>query len=157
MKNKTIAVWLTFLLGPLGLHRRYLLGRFDLLALLLPIPTLLGLYGVYRARSFGVDDPLSWILIPVLGFTLAGCALNAIVYGLQGTEAWNRRYNPGADQASALGVTHGFTVFGLAMALMVGTTVLMATLAFSIQRYFEYQVETHAAAPAVPLIRKSAG
>ncbi|MDZ7938064.1 MAG: hypothetical protein U5M53_07170 [Rhodoferax sp.] len=157
MKNKTVAVWLTFLLGSLGLHRRYLLGRFDLLALLLPIPTLLGLYGVYRARSFGVDDQLSWVLIPLLGFTLAGCALNAIVYGLQGTEAWNRRHNPGVDPESAAGVTHGFTVFGLAVALMVGTTVLMASLAFSIQRYFEYQAVASVSAHAVPLIKRSAG
>ena len=62
MKNKTLAVWLTLVLGPLGLHRRYLLGRFDALALALPVPTLLGLYGVLRARSLGVDDTLSCLL-----------------------------------------------------------------------------------------------
>lgn len=157
MKNKTLAVWLTFLLGPLGVHRRYLLGRFDLLARLLPIPTLLGTYGVYRARTFGVDDLPSWWLIPLLGFTLAGCALNAIVYGLQGTQAWNKRFNPAADAESAAGATHWLTVFGLAVALLVGTTVLMASLAFSFQRYFEYQTEQAAAVTVMPRIKTPAG
>ena len=155
MKNKTIAVWLTFLLGPLGLHRRYLLGRFDLLACLLPIPTLLGTYGVYRARTLGVDDALSWVLMPLLGFTLAGCALNAIVYGLRSTEAWNKRFNPGAAPESPAGATHWLTVFGLAVALLVGTTILMASLAFSIQRYFEVQMEQPA--PVAALIKKPGG
>ena len=31
MKNKTLAAWLTFLGGPLGLHRFYLHGPTDLL------------------------------------------------------------------------------------------------------------------------------
>jgi hypothetical protein len=145
MKNKTTAVWLTFFLGPLGMHRRYLLGRFDVLAFLLPIPTLLGAYGVYRARSLGVDDVLSWILMPMLGFTVAGCALNAIVYGLRSTEAWNKDFNPGASPESLAGATHWLTVFGLAIALLVGTTALMASLAFSIQHYFEAQMEQPAA------------
>jgi hypothetical protein len=150
MKNKTFAVWLTFLLGPLGLHRRYLLGRFDLLARLLPIPTLIGAYGVYRARTLGVDDALSWVLMPLLGFTLAGCALNAIVYGLKSTEAWNMRYNPNAAPESEAGSTHWLTVFGLAIALLLGTTVLMASLAFSIQHYFEMQMDRATAAAAAP-------
>ncbi len=157
MKNKTIAVWLTFLLGPLGLHRRYLLGRFDLIAWLLPIPTVLGMYGVYRARSLGVDDVQSWLLIPLLGFTLAGCALNAIVYGLQSTEDWNQRFNPDADADAAPGTTHWGTVLGLAAALLIGTTVLMASLAFTIQRYFEYQAQQTTAVSAAQSVRKSAG
>jgi hypothetical protein len=157
MKNKTAAVWLTFLLGPLGIHRRYLLDRFDLLGYLLPIPTLLGAYGVYRARSLGVDDVLSWVLMPLLGFTLAGCALNAIVYGLQSTETWNKRFNPNAPPESAAGSTHWLTVFGLAIALLIGTTALMASLAFSIQHYFEAQMEQAAAAPAAEWTRKPAG
>ena len=157
MKSKTTAVWLTFLLGPLGIHRRYLLGRFDLLAWLLPIPTLLGAYGVYRARTFGVDDMQSWILIPLLGFTLAGCALNAIVYGLQSTEAWNQRFNPDANAEALSGATHWGTVLGLAAALLIGTTVLMASLAFTIQRYFEYQAQQTTTVSTAHTVRKSAG
>ena len=37
MKNKTFATWLTFLGGPLGLHRFYLRGLGDLAGWLLPI------------------------------------------------------------------------------------------------------------------------
>ncbi len=141
MKNKTLATWLAFLGGPLGLHRFYLHGLGDLVGWLLPIPTALGLYGLQRAGAFGLDDQASWILIPLLGFTIAGCALNAILYGLMATEKWNARFNPGAAPDAPAGQTRWLTVFGLAAALMIGTGVLMASIAFSFQRYFEYQIE----------------
>ncbi len=156
MKNKTIAVWLTLLLGALGLHRRYLLGRFDTLGLLLPVPTLLGFYGVLRARAIGLDDQWSWVLIPLLGFTLAGCALAAIVYGLMSTEQWNRKFNPQAPDDAAEGSSHWLTILGLGAALMLGTTVLMASLAFSIQRYFEYQMEQASSLSQTSVVKKSA-
>ncbi len=141
MKNKTLATWLTFLGGPLGLHRFYLRGFGDLLGWALPIPTALGLYGINRVGQFGQDDTLSWLLIPLLGFTIAGCALNAIVYGLMTPEKWNARFNPQAEPEHAAGATGWLTVFGIAAALMIGTGVLMASIAFSFQRYFEYQIE----------------
>ncbi len=140
MKNKTLSVWLTLVTGPLGLHRLYLHGKFGWLGWLLLVPSLLGGYGVMRARQFGVDDQLSWLLIPFLGFTLAGCALNAIIYGLMDTEKWNRTFNPNALEAAA-GQTNWLTIAGLAASLLLGTTVLMASIAFSFQRYFEYQIE----------------
>ena len=154
MKNKTVALWLTLVAGPLGLHRVYLRGKFDAIAAALAIASLIGLYGVYRAQSLGVDDQLSWVLIPFLGFTVAGCALNAIVYGLMGTESWNVRFNPSEPVESLQGETGKMTVAGLATALFFGTTVLMASLAFSFQRYFEYQVASAGAIEA-PL-KKSA-
>lgn len=141
MKNKTVAAWLAFLGGPLGLHRFYLRGFADLPGWLLPVPTALGLYGIERARQLGLDDPWSWVLIPLVGFTIAGCALTAIVYGLASPEKWNARYNPAAAPDAAPGRTHWLTVGALAAALLVGTGVLMASLAFSFQRYFEYQIE----------------
>lgn len=141
MKNKTFAVWLTFFGGPLGLHRFYLHGLGDLLGWALPIPTALGIYGIQRVGQLGQDDHLSWVLIPLLGFTIAGCALTAIVYGLMAPEKWNARFNPNADSEAAAGRTNWLTVFGLATALMIGTAVLMASIAFSFQRYFEYQIE----------------
>ena len=156
MKSKTIAVWLTLLLGSLGLHRRYLLGRFDALGLLLPLPTLLGWYGVLRARALGVDDPWSWVLMPLLGFTLAGCALTAIVYGLMSAEHWNRKFNPQAPEDAAEGTSNWVTIIGLGLALMLGTTVLMASLAFSIQHYFEYQMEQASSLSQGTALKKSA-
>lgn len=138
MKNKTIALWVTFLGGPLGLHRLYLNGRWDRNSALCCVPTLLGSYGLYRARTLGLEDGWSWVLIPLLGFTVAICALLAIAYGLSDSEKWNRRYNPDSPIDAAAGQTNWLAVAGLAIALLTGTTVLLASIAFSFQRYFEY-------------------
>jgi hypothetical protein len=141
MKSKTLAAWLAFLGGPLGLHRFYLYGLGDLLGWALPIPTALGIYGMQRVQQLGLDDQASWVLIPMLGFTVAGCALTAIVYGLMSPERWNARFNPQADPQAAAGGTRWVTIFAVVLSLLVGTTVLMSSIVFSFQRYFEYQVE----------------
>ena len=141
MKNKTTAAWLSFLGGPLGLHRFYLRGMGDLLGWLLPIPTALGLYGIERVRMYGVDDGLSWALIPLLGFTIAGCALTAIVYGLMAPEKWNARFNTSAPADAAPGQTNWFTIGAVVLSLFFGSTILMASIVLSFQRYFEYQIE----------------
>jgi hypothetical protein len=140
-RNKTIATWLAFLGGPLGLHRFYLRGLGDWLGWLLPIPTALGIYGIERVQQYGQDDQWSWLLIPLLGFTFAACALTAIVYGLMTPERWNARFNPQAAADALPGRTNWLTVTGTAGSLLIGTTVLMATIAFSFQRYYEYQIE----------------
>lgn len=141
MKNKTIAAWLAFIGGPLGLHRFYLFGKGDLIGWLLPLPTALGAYGFERVKANGLDDPVGWILIPVLGFTIAGCALNAIIYGLMPAERWNLRFNPLAPLDAAPGQTRWMTIGGVALALLIGTTILMSSIVFSFQRYFENQVQ----------------
>lgn len=141
MKNKTLTAWLTFVGGPLGLHRFYLFGFANRLAWLLQIPTFLGLYGMHRARTIGLEDPWSWVLIPMLGFTIAGCAINALVYGLMSSEQWNGRFNPAAASDTSAGQTNWLTIGALVASLLLGTTVLMASLAYSFQHYFEYQVE----------------
>ncbi|MGI4778573.1 MAG: NINE protein [Janthinobacterium lividum] len=141
MKNKTLAAWLAFIGGPFGIHRFYLHGLGDTLGWLLPIPTALGIYGIERARIFGLDDGLSWLLIPLVGFTIAGCALMAIVYGLTTPEKWNARFNEGAPPDAAPGHTGWITIGAVVLALLFGTTVLMSSIVFSFQRYFEHQVE----------------
>lgn len=141
MKSKTLAAWLALVGGPLGLHRFYLRGMGDVLGWLLPIPTALGLYGIERVQEFGQDDVLSWLLVPLLGFTFAACCLTAIVYGLTTREKWNARFNPGAPEDAEPGGTRWATIFAIIAALMIGAGVLMASIAFSFQRYFEYQVE----------------
>jgi len=140
-KNKTLAVWLALVGGALGLHRFYLRGLGDWVGWLHPLPTALGWYGVERVLAHGQDDKLSWVLIPLLGFTIAGCALTAIVYGLMTREKWNARFNRAAGDDAASGGTSWFTIAAVVLSLLVGTTVLMASIAFSFQRYFEYQVE----------------
>lgn len=140
MKNKTAATWLAFLGGPLGLHRFYLNGMRDLLGWMLPLPSLLGLYGVWRARELGLDDTWSWLLIPLLGFAFSGCALTAIVYGLTATQRWNTRFNPHALADQTGGDTTWLTIVAVLLSLFLGTTALIATLAFSFQRLFESQL-----------------
>jgi hypothetical protein len=92
-------------------------------------------------QQFGQDDTLSWLLIPLLGFTIAGCALNAIVYGLSAIEKWNAQFNPQSEQLNPAGRTHWGTIIGVATALLLGSTALMSSLVFSFQRFFEYQIE----------------
>ena len=140
-RNKTLATWLAFLGGPLGLHRFYLYGLGDWLGWLLPVPAALGVYGIERVQQLGQDDRLSWVLIPLLGFTIAGCALQAILYGLMDKSTWNQRFNPGQSSDAASGQTHWGTIIGVGLSLMLGATVLMASIAYSFQHYFEYQVE----------------
>ena len=140
-KNKTVATWLAFLGGCLGLHRFYLHGWGDWLGWLLPIPTALGVYGMERVQQLGQDDQLSWVLIPLLGFTMAACALQAILFGLMDKAAWYQRFNPCLAAEAPAGRTHWGTIIGVGLSLMLGATVLMASLAYSFQHYFEYQVE----------------
>jgi hypothetical protein len=136
-RSKTLATWSALLGGAFGLHRFYLYGKTDPLGWLLPVPTLLGLYGVLRAREIGLDDQWSWALIPLLGLVLAGTMLTAIVYGLTSDEKWNARFNPrGNAQRSGWPV-----IIGVLLALSLGATALMATIAFGAQRYFEFRAE----------------
>lgn len=136
-KSKTAVAWLALLGGGLGLHRFYLYGSRDTWGWLWPVPTLIGAYGALRAYTLGQDDQLAWALIPLLGFALAAAMLAGIVYGLMPDERWNDRFNSqGPGHRSGWAV-----VFAIILNLMVGASVLMATIAFSGQRYFEYQVE----------------
>ncbi|MDP9046204.1 MAG: hypothetical protein M3O01_15495 [Pseudomonadota bacterium] len=136
-KSKTWATWLAFLGGAVGLHRFYLFGLRDPGGWLYVPPSLVGLYGVQRMRHLGADDHLAWVLIPLLGVTLALSMFTAIVYGLSPDDKWNARFNPEGPAHQM----NWATVIGVAAALIVGCGVLMATLAFSAQRYFEYQAE----------------
>ena len=136
-KSKALATWIALLGGSLGLHRFYLNGGRDVMAWLHPVPTLAGLVGVQRMLDLGQDDKLAWLLLPLLGLMLAQAALCAIVYGLTPDERWDARHNPGAPMHA----TGWGPVLGVIAALMIGATALMSTIAFSGQRYFEWQVE----------------
>jgi hypothetical protein len=136
-KSKTLATWLALIGGSVGLHRFYLFGARDVWGWLIMLPTLVGAYGVYRMREWGQDDMLAWLLIPLLGFALAASMLNAVIYGLRADDKWNAQFNNSQPIASGWQA-----IVGVMFALLIGTGVLMATIAFSAQRYFEYQVET---------------
>ncbi len=141
MKNKTLAAWLAFVGGPLGLYRFYLYGPRDWLGYAHWPITAVGLYGFWRVQQFGLDDQASWILLPCWGFLFATTALTAIVYGLMSPSQWNARFNPDLPPESVPGQTNWFTIGAVALSLMVGTTVLMSSIVYSFQRYFEYQID----------------
>ena len=133
-KSKTLATWLALLGGTLGLHRAYLHGRRDVLAWLHSLPTVAGLVGLQRMLDLGQDDRVAWLLLPLLGVMLVQAALCAIVYGLTADELWDASRNPGAP----VHATTWGPVLGAIAALVVGATALMATIAFSAQRFFEW-------------------
>ena len=140
LKNKTLATWLAFIFGQLGLHRFYLFGFKDALAWLHPLLAAVGWYGVYRVSALGQDDHVAWLLVPVLGFLLAATAITAIYYGLSSLEKWNTTYNPQQPDALA-GQTNWLVIGAVVFSVLMGATALMSSIAFSFQRYFEYQIE----------------
>ncbi len=140
-KNKTLAAWLALVGGAFGWHRLYLHGWMDVWAWTHVIATALGLWGVDRVFAYGQDDKLSWLLLPLLGFSIAAACLTGILYALATPEHWNARHNPGHDPEAPAGHTNWLTIGALVFALMFGTIGLISGLAFGFQRYFEYQIE----------------
>ena len=134
-RSKTVATWLGVVAGALGVQRFYLHGAHDTLAWLHPAPTLLGLWGAWRMHTLGQDDQLAWLLVPVLGVMLSISMLATIVTALTPDARWDARYNP----AFAPRQTRWGPVLGAIAALLIGGIVLMGTIAFAGQRFFEWQ------------------
>ena len=74
-RNKTVATWLTFLGGPLGLHRFYLRGFGDLLGWMLlgSIPAIIA--GTHLSSRMPDD-----VIRPILGVTLAALSVKFVFY-----------------------------------------------------------------------------
>lgn len=135
-RSKTLAAWLALTVGALGLHRMYLHGLGDRWAWLHPVPTALGLIGVQRMLALGQDDRLAWLLIPLLGLMLSQAMLVAILWALTPDERWDARFNLGhAPVATGWG-----PVIAAIVALLIGGGVLMGTVAFGGQKFFEWQL-----------------
>lgn len=145
-KSKTLAAWLAVLGGTLGLHRLYLRGFGDVLAWAHAVPTAIGWMGVLRLRDAGVDDRLAWLLLPVFGLMVVQGMACAIWYGLTSDERWDARHNNGVPSVP----TRWGPVFAVIVALFIGATVLMSTIAFSIQKLFEIQLEEQRSGAAQP-------
>lgn len=144
-RSKTLATWLAVIGGPLGLHRFYLHGLKDPVGWLFPLPTLIGLVGVVRMLNLGQDDVVAWVLIPILGLSISAAMISAMVIGLTPDEKWAAR--SGVDEP--LRETRWAPVLGVILALFVGGAVLMGSIAFAGQRYFEWQqLKADAAAAA---------
>jgi hypothetical protein len=136
-RSKSLATWLAVLAGTLGAHRFYLHGWRDKIGWLHPLPSLLGLAGAVRMHNLGQDDRAASLLVPLLGIMISVAMLTAIVYGLTPDEKWDARHNPGLAPRG----TGWLPVLGAITALLVGASVLMGTIAFSGQRFFEWQLE----------------
>ncbi|HEY2187132.1 MAG TPA: hypothetical protein VGH48_01060 [Caldimonas sp.] len=132
-RSRTVATWLAFIGGTLGLHRFYLYGVGDVLGWLHPWPTLIGAYGLWRMRELGVDDARGALLVLLLGAMVALAMLQAIVLGLTGDERWVERHGPAHAARGPAWPT--YVVVGLALA--IGAAAAMATFAFAAQQYFE--------------------
>lgn len=143
-RSKTLTAWLALMLGTLGAHRFYLHGWRDRLGWLHVPPTLAGLYGVLRMRELGQDDQLAWMLVPLLGLAISAAMIAAIVHALTPDETWDARHNPGRPVTA----TGWGPVLAAIAALMVGGAVLTGTIAFSGQKFFEWQLE--ASSPTRP-------
>ncbi len=103
-----------------------------------PVPTLVGLAGLVRMDNLGQDDKIAWLLIPILGLMIAQAMLYGIVIGLTPDEKWNATYNVGVSPAPT---TRWVPVLGAIAGLFFGAAILMSTIAFSGQKFFEWQVE----------------
>ena len=141
MKNKTLVCWLGVIAGPMGAARFYMFGWRDTVGWSQVLLSVLGIYGFERAQSFGLDDPLSWWLAPLLGISIAISAIHTLYWGLLSQTGWNQRYNPGADTEASSGRTNWLTVGALVLSMMMGATALISSLAYGFQRYFESQIE----------------
>jgi TM2 domain-containing membrane protein YozV len=136
-KHKSIAAWLAFFGGGLGLHRFYLHGIKDVWAWAHWPFFWLGLAGVARFINLGQDDKVAWALLPVLGLVLAAGMLAGIVYGLMDDGKFNARFNGGKPVAKM-----GWgSILPVIACLMVGGALTMASVAFSFQKFFEWQIE----------------
>jgi hypothetical protein len=87
-------------------------------------------------RAFGQDDRAASVLIPLLGLSITAAMLTAIVYGLTSDEKWAQRHAPGQPPQP----TGWAPVLGVILALLLGASVFMGTVAFSGQRFFEWQL-----------------
>ena len=133
-RSKTMATWLAVVGGVLGAHRFYLHGKADPWAWLHLVGTLIGSIGVARMRHLGQDDQLARMLAPVLGVVVTAAMLAALVIGLMADERWATRFSP----TQAIRPSGWGAVLGVIAALLLGSTALMSTLAFSGQKFFEY-------------------
>jgi hypothetical protein len=136
-KSKTLATWIAVIAGALGAHRFYLHGWRDLFGWMHPPLALAGLVGVVRTLNLGQDDRVSWLLLPLLGIAITAGMIAALVMGLTPDERWAQRFAAGSPpRATGFGA-----ILGVMVALLIGATVLMSTIAYAGQRFFEWQID----------------
>lgn len=141
VKSKTVATWLAVVGGGFGLHRFYLHGLRDVWGWLHVPMTLLGMAGVQRMLAFGVDDHAAPWLLPLGGLSIVAAMFAAILCGLSSDERWDARHNPTAPAGQGTPPGGWLTVIGVITALLIGTTMMLSSITFTLQRYFEAQID----------------
>ena len=146
IRSKTLATWIAAVGGGFGLHYFYLRGWRGWAGWLHPLPTIAGLVGAWRMDTYGQDDQLAWVLLPLLGLSLSAAFLAAIVLGLTPDAKWARLYGRRQGQPEVAPEaldrderTGWAPILSVILSLVVGATILMGTIAFAGQRYYEYQ------------------
>ena len=77
-------------------------------------------------------------LLPLLGLMVSITMFTAIFYALTPDERWDARHNPGrAGPGTGWG-----PVLAAIIAMLIGGGILMGTIAYSGQRFFEWQLES---------------
>ena len=132
-RSKTTAARLALLGGVFGAHRFYLRGARDAWGWAQLAPTLLGLWGMARALSFGLDDRGARLALPLLGLSAGVAMLQAVLIGLRADARWDARWNPRDTRRSASGWG---AVLVVMVALLAGTAALLGTLAYVLQGLF---------------------
>lgn len=129
---------LAFALGTLGAHRFYLHGLKDKFGWLHCLATAIGYIGITLLRDNDLASVAGWICTGIGLSGLMAAFLSAIVFGLRPDEKWDAQYNPTSGQQSHSGWAVVLTVIA---SLMIGATVLMASFAFSFEKFFDSQIE----------------
>jgi hypothetical protein len=138
-RSKALAAWAAVLGGLFGAHAFYLRGWSSPWGWAHWPFTLAGWIGWQRVQAYGVDDRASWVLLPLGGLSIAAAMLAAIVIGLTPDEKWNERVNAG----TAPGRPSGWAVvIAVVVALLLGTVAMLSSVTYSLQRYFEVQIES---------------
>jgi hypothetical protein len=128
-RHKALAALLAFVAGSLGAHRLYLGQRLWWLppsVTLTMLPLLAGVRNWYQSPAFFV------LMVPVV----AG-HIEALVLALMPDERFDARFNRGSARRNASGWD---AVLVAIVTLMVGTIVLMTTIALLVQTLFGYTV-----------------
>ncbi|MDB5917313.1 MAG: hypothetical protein JWR40_1547 [Massilia sp.] len=119
-KNKTAAAFLALVMGWAGIHRAYLRGARDKLALL----HLASVPASALVLFLAPQANLYYQLLPMTVSFLAGL-LEGLVIGLMPDEKFDGRYNAGSGRQSASNWPLAVILVGT---MLVATTMLIATI-----------------------------
>ncbi|APA84184.1 TM2 domain-containing protein [Paraburkholderia sprentiae WSM5005] len=137
-RSKTLTAALAFLFGSLGAHRFYLYGTRDIYGWAHLLGTLIGIPGLMLLIASERASILGWVLASIGAVSLFAAFLAALVYGLRPDQKWDAQFNAHTERKSRSGWT---VVFVVIFSLLIGAFLLMTSLAFAFQTYFESQLE----------------